>query len=68
MLPLFDRGGGGKANRGIDRVSVLPVQATELEEYVFILESLQGKGSDFVTRTYSISAEVVEPMLFSLLD
>lgn len=60
MLLLFERAGGGKAKRGIDRVSALPEQAMALEQYVFIPQTLQGNGSDFVTRTYSLFSEVSE--------
>ena len=44
MLPLFELGGGGKGKGGIDREPVLPKQTTELEEYAFIPQRLQGKG------------------------
>lgn len=48
MLPLFEQGGGGKAKRGIDRVSVLPEQATRA---CFHSSQSSGRGSDFVTTT-----------------
>lgn len=49
MLPLFEQGGGGKAKRGIDRVSVLPEQVIKPKKYVIYLEGIREVGQ---TRMY----------------